>query len=164
MDGLDGVADGEGLGGVLPVLVLDDPHLLEALAQPSVAEVEQAQLLAVGDDLGEQQVLHALLGLLAGQQGLDLGVRDPETGPEFRVQGASPHHVAGLVGELLAYPELGCIHVLVELLEGEDPEGHVTGLVGHHVAEHRLQEGFLGGSEHQAEGSQGQSLDHHLHA
>ena len=108
-------------------------------------------------------MLHALLGLLAGQQGLDLGVRDSEAGPELRVQGAPPHHVAGLVGELLAYPELGCVHVFVELLEGQDPEGHVAGLVGHHVAEHRLQEGFLGGSEHQAEGGQGQSLDHHLH-
>ena len=109
-------------------------------------------------------MLHALLGLLAGQQGLDLVVRDPEAGPELRVQGASPHHVACLVGELLAYPELGCVHVLVELLEGQDPEGHVAGLIGHDVAEHRLEEWLLGCSEHQAEGGQGQPLDDHLHA
>src|SRR5690606_34775009 len=40
--------------GVLPVLELDGAHLGEALAQPAVAGVEEPELLAVGDDLGEE--------------------------------------------------------------------------------------------------------------
>src|SRR5579875_1412748 len=40
--------------GVLPVLVLQHPELPELLAQPPVTGVEQAQLLQVGNDLGEQ--------------------------------------------------------------------------------------------------------------
>ena len=45
------------LAGVDPVLELDDAELGEALAQPAVAGVEQAELLAVRHDLREQQRL-----------------------------------------------------------------------------------------------------------
>ena len=45
------------LAGVLEVLELDDVHLLEAVAQPAVVAIEQAELLAVGHDLGEQHRL-----------------------------------------------------------------------------------------------------------
>ena len=54
------LAEGEGLvlvAGVGPVLELDHAELLELVAQPAVVAVEQAELLAVGHDLGEQHLL-----------------------------------------------------------------------------------------------------------
>ncbi len=42
--------------GVLPRLVLEHPEFAELLPQPAVAGVQQAQLLQVGDDLGEQHL------------------------------------------------------------------------------------------------------------
>src|SRR5690606_449651 len=51
--------------GVLPVLELDDAHLGELLAEPAVAGVQQAELLAVGHDLREQHLLeHAAAQVL----------------------------------------------------------------------------------------------------
>src|SRR5207237_7365969 len=43
--------------GIDPVLELDDAQLGELLPQPTVAGVEDPELLAVGHDLGEQQRL-----------------------------------------------------------------------------------------------------------
>src|SRR5438445_47965 len=45
------------LAGVLPVLEGDDAQLGELLAQPAVGGVDQAELLAVRDDLREQHLL-----------------------------------------------------------------------------------------------------------
>src|SRR3954467_15395994 len=45
------------LGGVDPVFELDHTELGEAVTQPAVARVEQAQLLAVRDDAREQHRL-----------------------------------------------------------------------------------------------------------
>src|ERR687898_2724597 len=60
------------LTSVGPVLELDDPELLEPAAQPASRGVEQAQLLAVGHDLAEQQLLeHVLLGRDRQQRGHD---------------------------------------------------------------------------------------------
>lgn len=50
------LVEGEGLvlvAGVGEVLELDDTQVLEAVAEPAVVGVQQAQLLAVGNDLGE---------------------------------------------------------------------------------------------------------------
>ena len=60
------------LAGVLPVLELDDAHLLEAAAQPRVVAVEQAELLAVRHDLGEQHLLEQLAGRVAEHEGHDV--------------------------------------------------------------------------------------------
>ena len=39
---------------VFQVLVLEDTHLTKSVAQPSVAEIEEAELLYAGHDLGKQ--------------------------------------------------------------------------------------------------------------
>src|SRR2546426_504512 len=49
-----GSGDGQFLGGVFPVLELDDAQVGEALAEPAVGGVEEAELAAVGHDLGEE--------------------------------------------------------------------------------------------------------------
>ena len=61
-DGLASSAADRRQGGVLlarvgPVLELDDAELGEAVAEPAVGRVEKAELLAVRDDLGEQERL-----------------------------------------------------------------------------------------------------------
>ena len=84
---------------------MDDSHLGESVAQPAVPVVEKTQFLAVGNDLGEQQVLEPLLGAGPGQHRLHLGIRDTEGGPQLGVEGTPAHVLAGLVGELLAFAQ-----------------------------------------------------------
>ena len=122
------------------------------------------QLLAVGNDLGEDQVLEALLGPGRRKQRLDFFVRHAERRPQFGIQRAAAHQIARLVGELLALPERIGRQVVVDLLEREDAEGHVPGLVGHDVADHLLEQRVLGRAHHHAERRQGEAFDHDLHA
>ena len=56
------------LAGVHRVLVLDDADLGEAFPEPTVAGVEQPELLAVRDDLGEQRGLERVAALLAERE------------------------------------------------------------------------------------------------
>src|SRR5918992_359127 len=63
--GVSPLRDLQFLRRVLPVLELDDAELGEALAEPAVGGVEQAELAAVRDNLGEQHRLeHVALGSL----------------------------------------------------------------------------------------------------
>ena len=53
---------------------------------------------------------------------------------------------------------------LVVLLQAEDAEGDVAGLVAHDVAQQLLEQRLGRHLVHEAEGGQGQTLDHDLHA
>jgi hypothetical protein len=56
------------------------------------------------------------------------------------------------------------ISSFVVLLQRQDAEGHVPGLVGHDVAQQLLEQRLLGEHVHEAEGGQRQTFDHDLHA
>ena len=53
---------------------------------------------------------------------------------------------------------------VVDLLQRQHAEGDVAGLVAHHVAQQLLEQRLVGELVHEAEGGEGQALDHHLHA
>src|ERR1700677_3418588 len=79
------------LGGVHPRLELDDPQFGEFGAEPPVGRVQQAQLLAVGHDLGEQERLElaAFGGLLhQGDDGLRV---DAHPGPHLLLEEPGTH-------------------------------------------------------------------------
>ena len=138
------LAQGEGgvlLAGVGPVLELDDADLGEALAQPAVVGVEQAELLAVGHDLGEQHLLERILELVAAHALDDLGFGStPMRSHTSLLQEAVAHAHGGLEGELLALAQLGVGQLGVVLLQRQHAEGHVAGLVAHHVAQQLLEQ------------------------
>src|SRR5207249_2917777 len=100
------------LAGVGPVLELDDAELLEALAEPAGlalrgTRIEQAELLAVGHDLGEEHLLEQL-ALRADHHEVDglLDV-DAEAIPDLLHQEPVAHADRRLEGELLALVQLG---------------------------------------------------------
>src|SRR5262245_60439152 len=113
-------ADGKGgvlLAGVRPVLELDDAELGEAGAQPSVARVEEPELLAVGHDLGEQHRLEdRSVGRLLHRLHRLLHV-DTEPLPRLLLHEPVSHADRGLERELLTLPDLGPGELLVELLQ-----------------------------------------------
>src|SRR5579862_8746279 len=90
------------LAGVGQILELDAAQLGELLAEPAVAGIEQAELLAVGHDLGEE---HGLEGGAVGrlQNELD-GVFDRHAHPveDLLLEEAVPHPYRRLEGEFLA--------------------------------------------------------------
>src|SRR4051812_25083851 len=134
------------LGGVDPVLVLDDADLLELGTQPTVAGIEQAELLDVGHDLREEHGLEHLLPrvrVLGHPLDDDLRVL-PQPLPDLRREEAVAQGERGFEGELLTFADLVAVQSLVELLERQHPEGHVAGLVTHDVAEQLLEEWLLG--------------------
>src|SRR3954469_7628019 len=94
------------LAGVLPVLVFENSELTETLPQPSVAGIEQSQLLEVGHDLGEQHLAELALHRrvehdLAGRLHRDSGPL-----PDLLGQEPVAHPHGGLVAELLALANL----------------------------------------------------------
>src|SRR5437764_204333 len=128
------------LAGVDPVLELDHAQLGETVAQPAVAGVEQPQLLAVGNDLREEQrledravgrVLHRLHRLLHV---------DPEALPRLLLQEPVAHANGGLERELLALLDLSGSELRVVLLERQHPERDVARLVAHDVAQELLEQ------------------------
>src|SRR4029453_12749410 len=95
------------LARVLPVLELDDAHLGELGAQPALTRVQQPQLLAVGDDLGEQHLLEHPPPLVLEHQRQDFGGLDPHALPDLLLEEPVTHPDGGLEGELLALAQLG---------------------------------------------------------
>ena len=59
--------------------------------------------------------------------------------PDLLAHEPVPHAQRRLEGELLSVAQLGHRELLVDLLEAKYPEGHVPGLVGHHVAKQLLE-------------------------
>src|SRR6476660_7435949 len=90
------------LAGVDPVLELDDAELGEALAQEAVVAVEQAELLAVRHDLGEQDVLELLAPLVGHDEPHRVLDRHAHALPHLLLQEAITHADRGLERELLA--------------------------------------------------------------
>ena len=74
------------------------------------------------------------------------------------------HQVAGLDHELLALVALLAGQVGVGVLQGHPPEGDVTGLVLHDVAQDLLGQRVGGGVAQQPERGEREALDQHLHA
>ena len=70
----------------------------------------------------------------------------------------------GFEGELLALEQLSVAEFGVVLLEAEHTEGHVAGLVAHHVPQQLLEQWVGGDHVHGAKRCQGQTLNHDLHA
>src|SRR5438045_1092791 len=66
--------------------------------------------------------------------------RDAETLPHLLLEEAVAHAHGGLEGELLALLELLGGELRVVLLQAEHAEGHVAGLVTHHIAQELLEE------------------------
>src|SRR4051812_40385099 len=124
------------LAGVDEVLELDHLHLGEPVAEPAVVGVEQAELLAVRDDLGEQQLLEqVVLRRHVDAHRLDGDLRvDAHPVPDLLLQEAVAHADGGLEGELLAVLHLRVGQAGVVLLQRQHTEGDVAGLVGHDVA------------------------------
>src|SRR6266480_1261403 len=157
------------LAGVGPVLELDDAEVLEPLTQPSLltlagAGVEQAELLAVRDDLREQHLLEDL-PLRAHHDERHRFLRvDAELVPHLLHEEAVAHADCGLEGELLPLAQLRRRQLAVVLLQRENAERHVTRLVGHHVAQQLLEERLRRELVDEPEGSERESLDHDLHA
>ena len=152
------------LGGVDPVLELDHAELGEAVAQPAVAGVEQAELLAVRHDPREQHRLEdrAVVRLL---HRLDRFLHvDAHALPRLLLEEAVAHADGGFERELLALADLGVAEALVVLLEREHTERDVARFVAHHVAEQLLQQLLGGHLVQEAERREREALDHDLHA
>ena len=84
--------------------------------------------------------------------------------PHLLLQEAVAHAHGGLEGELLALAQLGGGELLVVVLQAEHAEGDVAGLVAHHVAQQLLEQRLGGELVDEAEGGEGEALDHDLHA
>src|SRR6516162_9992542 len=127
-------------GGVREVLEGDRAHVGELLAQPPVRCVEQAELLEVRDDLGEQEDLEVVLLGRRLHDLDDVADRHLHALPHLLHGHAVLHAYGRLEGELLALTQLGRVELLVVLLQAEHAEGDVAGLVGHDVAQQLLQQ------------------------
>ena len=124
------------------------PISLEALAQPAVVGVEQAELLAVrarssrtaaaGRSCSSRRHL---------EQQLDASCDvDAHALPHLLLQEAVAHAHRGLERELLALAHLGVGELVVVLLQRQHAEGDVAGLVAHHVAQQLLEQRLVGES------------------
>src|SRR5918994_985186 len=79
------------LAGVLEVLELDHAHLLEAVAQPLVVAVEEAELLAVRHDLREEHLLEEIAGGVAHDDRQDVLRVDAHALPDLLRHEAVAH-------------------------------------------------------------------------
>src|SRR5581483_5099990 len=105
------------------------------------------ELLAVDrHDVGLLHELQALVDVEA------------EVAVELLGQDAVPEEVGGLDDEVLALPALGLGQVPVGVLEGEEAEGHVAGLVLHDVGVERAGQRVLGEVADEGEVVQGHAL------
>src|SRR5262249_2605531 len=113
--------------GVVGELEPPQAVLGPALAEAAVVGVEQPELADVRDELGEEAPLER--------------PRRADAGVPPGLLDRRPHLVPPpaarrvLEQEVLTLLELGRRQVLVQLAEREDPERHVTGLIGQHVAQ-----------------------------
>src|SRR3954471_5462697 len=99
-----GVAQGERLvlvAGVGEILELDHAQLLEAVPQPLVVAIEQPQLLAVRDDLGEQHLLEEQAVRVLDQQRQDLLGLEAHALPHLLLHEPVAHAPSRLERELL---------------------------------------------------------------
>ena len=144
--GGDRVEEGVLLVGVGSVLVLDDADLGELLAQPAVAGVEEAELLAVRDDLREQRAPGT--GCTPGSRiSKSISVIDSRSTPQRShtaciISRSRMRSAASNANSWRSRISVAA-EAVVELLERQHAERDVARLVAHDVAEQLLEQRLL---------------------
>ena len=141
------------------------PSSVNLVAQPAVGGVEQPELLAVRDDLREQHGLEDLpVGHLHEQRRTTSLGSTPMRSQTSCCRNRSRMRTAASKANSWRSRISAADELRVVLLQAQHAEGDVAGLVGHHVAEQLLEQRLGRHLVHEAEGGQGQALDHDLHA